>query len=1120
MPSACAAILARAPRAAVSLLKRSLHHLFYLLTGLVVAAVFAGALLAWRLGQGPLSLDWAVPTLEHVVNRAGSPLGFAIGDVIATWEGWESGLDVRFLNVRVRSEDARPVATVPEMSVALSTDALRSFRLAPTEIHLYAPRLRLVRREDGTLEVALAETEGTGTPFRDVLKRALTRPNDPSDPFSFLQVVSISDGSFIYRDRQLKATWRGRLEEARLVRGEDSMTLNAALSLLAGAEAAAARVDATFTGSTGVVEARTTFAGLRPASLAAVNPALSLLLAVDLPLSGSASFTTGADGSLEAAKFDVAGGSGRLSLTPEIAARFGESDAVQDLAVDELALAGRFEADPGSISIESSGIAFAEGTRLRVPKPVEQFLPIASIAGQARYDMAADALSLTTLDLDLGGPKLSVEGEATGLSGPDLAGEGTLFLSRVAVDELATYWPSFVAPGGRKWVLGHLSRGMARQGEVKLGFGPTAKGTDVTRLDGSLDVSGVSVDYRPPAPPVRDAEASVHFDLDSLTVRIHAGEAAGLAITDGTARVLDARAKPPRLDLDLRVEGTVPAALALLAAEPFGYTKNLGFSPDETQGNVAAELNLQLPLTDDPDLEQIKLAAGADVTNLFVAGALLGGDVTGGSLRLDVTEQGMNISGPAAFEGIDCRLAWRENFAPRAPFVRSIDVTFAALQLEALRRLNLDVVDMFEPWIDGPLAGAASVTFKTQRDIAFDADIDATDASLRFPPIGWSKERDRRGFVFVSGRFAGDRLTEIGRASISAPGLEALGSMGLAGDGSVQRVIVDRLISGRTDASAIVTAMPGAGWDVSVGGNGLDLHPFMQLGEGDGDPAGGKGRSQAFDSFTLSADLDRLWLEPEAAIRGVTATVVREAGLFNLAQVAGSVGRDPISVEIAPAGPQRRTLAIRAEDAGEALRALGIFPDINGGRLTVKGAFDDTPQGRGALDGTLKIRDFRVIRAPIIAQILNVMALTGILDVLRGGGIRFAALDAPFTLRDDVLYLNQARMHGNAIGLTAEGTYRLEQDLLDVRGTLVPFYVVNSLLGNLPLVGALFSGGERGGGLFAASYSVSGPMSKPDISVNPISVLAPGVLRNLFRIFETSPADEDPTGPIRRRASP
>ncbi|MGZ8995182.1 MAG: hypothetical protein ACXW3P_01605, partial [Rhodospirillales bacterium] len=216
------------------MLKRSLHHLFYLLAGLVVAAVILGALAAWRLSKGPLSLGWAVPTLEHVVNRASSPLRIAIGDVILTWEGWESGLDVRFLNVGVRSEDARPVATVPEMSVALSTDALRSFRLAPTEIHLYGPRVRLVRREDGTLEVALADTEGAGTPFRDVLTKALAAPDDPSDPLSFLQIVTISDGRFVYRDRRLGASWRGRLEQARLVRGDDSMALSGKLALVAG----------------------------------------------------------------------------------------------------------------------------------------------------------------------------------------------------------------------------------------------------------------------------------------------------------------------------------------------------------------------------------------------------------------------------------------------------------------------------------------------------------------------------------------------------------------------------------------------------------------------------------------------------------------------------------------------------------------------------------------------------------------------------------------------------------------------------------------------------------------------------------------------------------------------
>ena len=101
------------------------------------------------------------------------------------------------------------------------------------------------------------------------------------------------------------------------------------------------------------------------------------------------------------------------------------------------------------IAIRSSGIVFAEGTAVRLPQPLNQALPIASIAGQGSYDIGADAVALSTLDLDLGGPKLSAEGRVAPISGADIAGEATLFVSRVKVDELATYWPTFVAPGGR-----------------------------------------------------------------------------------------------------------------------------------------------------------------------------------------------------------------------------------------------------------------------------------------------------------------------------------------------------------------------------------------------------------------------------------------------------------------------------------------------------------------------------------------------------------------------------------------------------------------------------------------------------------------------------------------------
>ncbi len=617
--------------------------------------------------------------------------------------------------------------------------------------------------------------------------------------------------------------------------------------------------------------------------------------------------------------------------------------------------------------------------------------------------------------------------------------------------------------------------------------------------------NGLRIDYLPPAPPLRNAGGSANFDLKSLRVAIAGGEAAGMVVTGGTATISGFNAAAPTLRLETGIKGPVPAALQFLAREPFGFTRNIGIDAAATRGDIASSLELSLPLVKDPEMKDVALRARADVSNLFIPDALLGGNVTGGNLHLDIDEKGMDVFGPASFENIGARIAWHENFAGSESYLRRIDVAIPSMSIAALRRIEPGVVTTLAPWVDGPLAGQATVTFRNERDIDFDADVDASRAALKFPLLGWSKERGKRTFMFAKGRFVGEHLAEISRASISAPALEAAGSLTLTGKGALERVIVDRLISGNTDASAILTAMPGGSWDVVIGGNRLDVHPLLE----EGAKAGESTSTVPVNSFTLSADLDRLWLEAKTPIRAVSATVVRERGVFKLVQIEGLVGDGaPVTVDVAPAGPTTRTLRIRADNAGSALRALNIYPDIEGGELKIDGVFNDADPRALALDGALKIKRFHLIRAPILAQILNVMALTGVIDLLRGEGIAFDTLDAPFMLSGDLLSLSEAKTHGTAIGATASGTYDIARDLIDVRGTLVPFYVVNSLLGRLPLIGGLFSGGERGGGLFAVRYSVGGTIAEPQISVNPVSVLTPGILRNIFGIFDQVPKQE------------
>jgi hypothetical protein len=93
-----------------------------------------------------------------------------------------------------------------------------------------------------------------------------------------------------------------------------------------------------------------------------------------------------------------------------------------------------------------------------------------------------------------------------------------------------------------------------------------------------------------------------------------------------------------------------------------------------------------------------------------------------------------------------------------------------------------------------------------------------------------------------------------------------------------------------------------------------------------------------------------------------------------------------------------------------------------------------------------------------------------------------------------------ARTYGPSLGLTATGFLDYDTDKVDIRGTVVPAYALNSLIGQIPLVGYLLTGGE-GSGMFAVVYNASGKLSEPTIIVNPLSALAPGFLRGVFNMF-------------------
>jgi hypothetical protein len=190
------------------------------------------------------------------------------------------------------------------------------------------------------------------------------------------------------------------------------------------------------------------------------------------------------------------------------------------------------------------------------------------------------------------------------------------------------------------------------------------------------------------------------------------------------------------------------------------------------------------------------------------------------------------------------------------------------------------------------------------------------------------------------------------------------------------------------------------------------------------------------------------------------------------------------------------------------LHAAGAWDSLRGGRLRVEGAWNDRLPDR-PLSGTATLTDFRVLDAPQIGRILKAATLYGLVDLLRGPGLGFTRLEAPFRYSGGMLDLSDAGVFSPSLGATMQGRIDVPARRAGLTGTIVPAYFFNALPGRLPLVGRLFSP-ERNGGLFAATYSVRGPLADPSIGVNPAAVLTPGALRRVFDLFGSPPTQPVP----------
>lgn len=1036
------------------MIRRATVIFLEVLLALVVGLVLAVSVLAWRLSEGPIVLDGLNPHVEAMLSPPGVGFETRVGGTQVAWSGWDRALDLVARDVRLVEPDGSVRVRIDSVAVALSTKALLKGRLAPKRIDVLEPRITVTRTADGTWRL-VPETEGGAGEFDLAKLLQGFAGTGAGGPLSELLEIDVSGARVRLADDLRGLKLAAHDVSAALLRTREGLAFHGA-AVLAWGDGASTPVDlrGAYLVDQGTVRAEAALDRVPVDALARLQPGMERLAGIAVPVSGKIKVETGVTG-------DGFSGSAELQV--------------------------------------------GAGT-IAVPGVLEAPLEIASatLTGSVAPNLDGGNLEMV---LDLGGPRLTLGAVAVRSgSGYGVTLDGNA--GRVPVDDLHRYWPVSAGDAAREWIVKNLVDGTVPHATVHAAgwIDPAEPGSArIDQLGGKIEFTGVTTHYFRPLPPATAVAGTAVYDAKSFDIAIAEGRLGKLQIDPSRVRLRDLDTDNEFASIDVAARGPLVEALRVIDHKPLGYPTRLGLKLDGVDGQAGVRLRFELPLLKDLKIEQVKLAAAANLAGVDLPGVVAGHALTGAELSLDLNGAGMKLSGTGTVLGARSDVFLDQRFHDRGAYSSRASIRTTATR-ERLAAFGLDLGDR----MSGQMAVEARTETKPSGAESVTITADLLQTRLALPEVGWEKPAGASGMLRARMAIRDDKPVSIDEFDLKA-GDMAVQATAALGPGAVPTAIdFVRLKVGRTDAAGRVERVGAREWRVALRGSTIDLSPIA-----DPPDEGGKdGRKPdkstkpakpAKDAVTLDLRVaaDTLMVTRKASLTRATLAVRRTGERLESLDLRGLVGKGYAKLSVLPVDGERR-LILRAEDAGEFLSAFDIVETVRGGRLGVDGVVT----GDGLTDGltmSARVEEFHVVNAPVLAQVLSVASFTGLADALSGDGIRFSRARADLTLTPERIEARNGIAYGPGLGLKIEGAYDRSSELIDFVGLVAPAYSLSRLIDKIPVFGELLTGGE-GEGLLATEFRVRGKFDDPKVTVNPLTALTPGFLRELVSTAER-PAD-------------
>jgi hypothetical protein len=1058
----------------------------------LIFTLAAVALLAVTLTQRSVTLpDWVTKNIEARLNaKLGEQGRVKLGSVaVSMLEGLAPTVHLK--NIALADQNGTEIAQLAEIQADFDLDAMLKGEIDTGNLSLRGAEITLFRREDGSFAVAFGQSErmrGDLTTIIDQIDRIFAK-----GPLAAIDHIAISDLTVTVEDARVNRIWQATSGRLDLVQSEGELNAGLTFDVFNGTERLTP-VQIAFQADKASSAARITasFTDALSGDISAQSPGLAFLALLDAPIGGSIGLEISETGEMTSFGGVVDIGQGTFAPSTgggETAVRSGKVVFTFDpelgrIVFDRLTLtADHFTVnldgqtlldrpDPTAFPTSLIGQLTLKSGTYDDPDIVPAPISLTAGSSDFRITFKPFKVEIGQLNLTDGLTVLEGKGSASAPTGPDKGWvyQASAEIDQITHDHLLRYWPLAIAPKARGWLAENVSSGLFFDIHAALESDGGAPHRMITWRMQSADVRFMAT-----MPEVKGASGygmleDFRFAITAEGGTISPGAQGAIDIAGTTMLIADTRIRPTPAVFDLWTKGELAAALNLLNREPLKVMDKAGQPETLATGALNARTSVNTILAKGVPLGDISWEAMARLSGVVAPELVPTGVLTSDDLSVAATPDSLVISGPMKLDAVPLTATFSQMIGAASDGRSEISGS-VTLGPEFVKEF---AIGLPKNSVTGAGQGEFKLSFAKGEDIRFALNSTLGGLGLRLEALSWSKSAKSKGLLSVEGRLAGTPV--IDTLKFDAAGLKADGAITVAANGGLE-------------TAEFASVKIGNWFDgpVTLTGRGRNATPAITVRGGSLDfRRADFGSGAASDGGPMKVNLDRLTVADSITLSAFRGDFTSTARGLDGAFTARLNGGGTISGRVAPTD-LGTALLITSDNAGTVLKDSGVAQKVRGGAMELR----LRPSGaEGTYIGTLNIDRFSVHQMPVLAELLSAISGIGLLQKLTGDGIPFDVVEADFTLTPTYIQIDRASAVGPSMGVAAEGAYTLGSGAMNIRGTIAPIYFVNG-------VGQLF--GRKGGGLFSFNFKIKGTTEDPQVQVNPLSILTPGLFKEMFR---------------------